>query len=83
MSHSLTCTFCRKTEHEVRKLVAGPGVYICDACIDIAHQIVHDTPPTPRMSGWRAVAGRVGRLLRIRSTGSGVRFSQATGVSGA
>jgi hypothetical protein len=83
MSHCLTCTFCRKTEHQVRKLVAGPGVYICDDCIDIAHQIIHDTPQAPRPSGWRAVKASVGRLLRIGARRSGVRFSQATGVSGA
>ena len=54
MPHSLTCTFCKKTEHEVRKLVAGPGVYICDACIEIAHQIINDTPQAPRLTRWRA-----------------------------
>ena len=83
MSHSLTCTFCKKTEHQVRKLVAGPGVYICDACIEMAHQIISDTPPAPRTRRWRAVAASVGRALRIVSSRSGVRFAQATGVSGA
>lgn len=43
--HSLTCTFCRKSEHEVRKLVAGPGVYICDQCVAIAHRIVSEGAP--------------------------------------
>ena len=84
MSHSLTCTFCRKTEHHVRKLVAGPGVYICDECIEIAHQIITDTPQAPRASRWRSLRTSLGRVLRIGSNERGVRLSdQATGVSGA
>ena len=83
MTHSLTCTFCRKSEHQVRKLVAGPGVYICDACIEIAHRIINETPQAPRTSRWRALAASMGRALRIGSSRSGVRFDQATGVSGA
>ncbi|MGW4403513.1 LysR substrate-binding domain-containing protein [Nonomuraea sp. NPDC004702] len=35
------CSFCGKPHEEARKLVAGPGVYICDACIDLSQQIVH------------------------------------------
>jgi ATP-dependent Clp protease ATP-binding subunit ClpX len=38
----LTCSFCGKTQHEVRRLVAGPGVYICDQCVDLAHRIVEE-----------------------------------------
>lgn len=36
----LTCSFCDKTQDEVRKLVAGPGVYICDECIDLCNDIL-------------------------------------------
>ncbi|MFI7462005.1 LysR substrate-binding domain-containing protein [Nonomuraea sp. NPDC049646] len=36
------CSFCGKSQEEVRKVVAGPGVYICDACVDLSHQIVQD-----------------------------------------
>lgn len=55
--HSLTCTFCKRSEHEVRKLVAGPGVYICDACIALAHRIVSDEgPPNEAESRWRRLA---------------------------
>jgi ribosomal protein L37AE/L43A len=32
----LSCTFCGKTQDEVRKLIAGPGVYICDGCVALA-----------------------------------------------
>lgn len=58
MTHSLTCTFCRKSEHQVRKLVAGPGVYICDACIETAHAIIHDTPASPPAPLWRRTLAR-------------------------
>ena len=36
----LRCSFCRKDESQVSKLVAGPRVYICDACVAIASQIM-------------------------------------------
>ena len=37
------CSFCNKTEDQVRKLIAGPGgVYICDECIDVCSEIVED-----------------------------------------
>jgi ATP-dependent protease Clp ATPase subunit len=40
-SHTaLTCSFCNKSQFEVVKLVAGPGVYICDACVDLCNQII-------------------------------------------
>ncbi|MEV3981909.1 LysR substrate-binding domain-containing protein [Nonomuraea sp. NPDC049758] len=35
------CSFCGTPHEEARKVVAGPGVYICDACVDLSHQIVH------------------------------------------
>ncbi|MGC5166055.1 ClpX C4-type zinc finger protein [Luteimicrobium sp. DT211] len=49
MSAQLSCSFCLRPEREVRKLVAGPGVLICDACIALAAQIVSsgdDEPPS-------------------------------------
>jgi hypothetical protein len=36
----LACTFCGKLQNEVRKLIAGPGVYICDGCIDLAVDVI-------------------------------------------
>jgi ATP-dependent Clp protease ATP-binding subunit ClpX len=40
---SCSCSFCGKSQDEVGKLVAGPNVYICDECIDLCNEIVHDT----------------------------------------
>ncbi|WP_455661957.1 ATP-dependent protease ATP-binding subunit ClpX [Pradoshia sp.] len=38
----LKCSFCGKTQEQVRKLVAGPGVYICDECIELCTEIVEE-----------------------------------------
>ena len=38
----LVCSFCGASQDEVRKLIAGPGVYICDQCIDLCNDIILD-----------------------------------------
>jgi len=38
----LKCSFCGKTQDQVRRLIAGPGVYICDECIDLCSEIISD-----------------------------------------
>ena len=37
---ALSCSFCGKSQFDVVKLVAGPGVFICDECIDLSNQII-------------------------------------------
>ena len=37
---TLYCSFCGKSQHEVRKLIAGPTVFICDECVDICTDVV-------------------------------------------
>ena len=56
----LYCSFCGKSQHEVRKLIAGPSVYICDECVELCNDIIreevkdlpgkksHSKLPTPR-----------------------------------
>ncbi|CDQ10139.1 ATP-dependent Clp protease ATP-binding subunit [Acidithiobacillus ferrivorans] len=39
---TLYCSFCGKSQHEVRKLIAGPSVFICDECIELCNDIVKD-----------------------------------------
>jgi hypothetical protein len=39
---TLYCSFCGKSQHEVRKLIAGPTVYICDECIELCNDFVDD-----------------------------------------
>ncbi len=38
----LYCSFCGKSQHEVRKLIAGPSVYVCDECVDLCNEIIRD-----------------------------------------
>ncbi len=38
----LYCSFCGKSEHEVRKLIAGPSVYICDECVELCNDIIRE-----------------------------------------
>ncbi|MBL6987228.1 MAG: ATP-dependent Clp protease ATP-binding subunit ClpX [Methylobacter sp.] len=38
----LYCSFCGKSQHEVRKLIAGPSVYVCDECVDLCNDIIKD-----------------------------------------
>jgi len=42
----LTCSFCGKSQNDVRKLIAGPGVYVCNECIDICNEIINDDERT-------------------------------------
>ncbi|MGJ0490535.1 ATP-dependent Clp protease ATP-binding subunit ClpX [Methylobacter sp.] len=38
----LYCSFCGKSQHEVRKLIAGPSVYVCDECVELCNDIIRD-----------------------------------------
>ena len=71
----LRCSFCRKQDSHVEKLVAGPRaytgarVYICDACVAIANQIMNDpagddNAPGVQLSMWHKVSYRVQRFIR-------------------
>ena len=42
---TLFCSFCGKSQHEVKKLIAGPSVFICDECIDLCNDIIRDELP--------------------------------------
>ncbi len=45
----LKCSFCAKTQKQVRKLIAGPGVYICDECIELCNEILHEDLDRPEV----------------------------------
>jgi hypothetical protein len=47
----LRCSFCGKDKDAVAKLVAGPGVYICDECVDLCNQIIA-MEPVPEFGAW-------------------------------
>ena len=40
----LFCSFCGKSQHDVKKLIAGPAVFICDACVALCTTIIAETP---------------------------------------
>jgi ATP-dependent Clp protease ATP-binding subunit ClpX len=49
LNEQLLCSFCGKSQRQVKKLIAGPGVYICDECIDLCNEIIDEeltAPPT-------------------------------------
>jgi ATP-dependent protease Clp ATPase subunit len=65
------CSFCHKSHLEVAKLVAGPGVYICNECIDLCQQIIAgelegkagrpaaaDQPVPPTIKAWEGLTDR-------------------------
>ena len=67
----LKCSFCGKSQEQVRKLIAGPGVYICDECVDLCNEILDEelfdagsaTPqPTPRSEPPQKRRARSGNL---------------------
>ena len=41
----LVCTFCGKDQKQVKKLIAGPSVYICDGCVEVAKRVISDGQP--------------------------------------
>ena len=48
---TLYCSFCGKSQHEVKKLIAGPSVFICDECIDLCNEIIRDELPSADEAG--------------------------------
>lgn len=80
-SDLVKCSFCGKPQKEVKKLIAGPGIYICDECVDLCASIVQEettdgpkrtTPlPSPLSSELKEQASRADRvakfLLRLAS----------------
>jgi len=51
----LHCSFCRKHQDEVDKLIAGPGIYICDACVGACNRILAGKP-APSFAGFESLS---------------------------
>src|SRR5213075_3213493 len=51
-SDLLKCSFCGKSQKQVKKLIAGPGVYICDECIDLCNEIIEEELAEPTELKW-------------------------------
>jgi ATP-dependent Clp protease ATP-binding subunit ClpX len=47
----LFCSFCGKSQHDIKKLIAGPGVFICNECVALCDKIIAETPnPDPSVA---------------------------------
>ena len=65
----LRCSFCKRSEDEVAKLVAGPRVYICDECASIANRIMNTDSTdsaNPQMTPtvWQKLSARIEKLVK-------------------
>ena len=63
------CSFCGKSQHEVRKLIAGPSVYVCDECVSLCNDIINEESNTNTgrdVQMW-ALASRIPLPARIWS----------------
>jgi len=75
-SVSAACSFCLKPESAVATLVAGPGVYICDECVELCGQIIGNPPSLPpELSSWEEALdldGVLASLPRMAAAGAQV-----------
>jgi ClpX C4-type zinc finger len=71
-----SCSFCLKPSHGVAKLVAGPGVYICNECVDLCGQIISNPPSLPPgRTSWEEdldLEGVLASLPRMAAAGAQV-----------
>ena len=63
----LYCSFCGKSQHEVKKLIAGPSVFICDECIELCNDIIRDEAPA-ETAGAKAAKSDLPAPLEIKTT---------------
>jgi ATP-dependent Clp protease ATP-binding subunit ClpX len=63
----LYCSFCGKSQHEVKKLIAGPSVFICDECIELCNDIIRDEAPAEGV-GAKAAKSDLPAPLEIKTT---------------
>ena len=71
-----SCSFCLKPDSEVARLVAGPGVYICDECVDLCRQVIGSPPSLPPgLTSWEEsldLDGVLASLPRMAAAGAQV-----------
>jgi hypothetical protein len=73
----LYCSFCGKSQHEVRKLIAGPSVFICDECVELCNDIIREEleeksqssrsslPKLARSPSRGSIGGRLGHAVEL------------------
>ena len=65
---NLYCSFCGKSQHEVKKLIAGPSVFICDECIDLCNDIIRDELPSTELA--EVFAGLLAKMEEEKAKGA-------------
>ena len=75
----LACSFCGKQQNEVRKLVAGPGVYICDPCIDLAESVIGSGQPVDTELG--TMDALPAHAARLKCSFCGKERDQVSGMA--
>jgi hypothetical protein len=83
-TNPLCCSFCGKPAPQIRKLIAGPGVYICNECVDLCIDILanEDISAQPRIPEWETMTDDqiLEKLPRIAAAGAQVEASLRAGV---
>src|SRR5580704_5489308 len=62
------CSFCGKSQHEVRKLIAGPSVYVCDECVALCNDIINEEARDDKTSSTSDMLPRLPAPTEIRKT---------------
>jgi hypothetical protein len=75
----LACTFCGKPQNKVRKLIAGPRVYICDGCIDLVKSVISSGNPASTRLG--PINAAPEQEKRVRCSFCGKNRGQAAGLA--
>jgi ATP-dependent Clp protease ATP-binding subunit ClpX len=66
----LHCSFCEKSQEKVAKLIAGPGVYICNQCIDLCNDIIDDESSDSSLATLAKLSSRVDLMVqKLRDDG--------------
>ena len=71
--NTLFCSFCGKSQHEVRKLIAGPTVFICDECVELCMDIIREenkvisSPKSGHVEGVIDLSGLKNKVKQIES----------------
>ncbi|MDO8455466.1 MAG: ATP-dependent Clp protease ATP-binding subunit ClpX [Burkholderiaceae bacterium] len=64
---TLFCSFCGKSQHEVKKLIAGPSVFVCDECIELCNEIIRDELPVVAADDARKTRGDLPTPAEIKA----------------
>ena len=73
---NLTCSFCGKSQKEVKKLIAGPTVYICDECIGLCNDIIAEEIEKEEQSYGTEAIPKPAAIKKIQELGGSVNFKR-------